>query len=107
MNVEVGQIDRKGAAHFGDMTLPPPIYELTIKMEIQKTPPLAMIVCTMCKHMAFSPVDDNECALLLDGGLISRHCHRCRAKTRWQHIEWHCQNWDKPLLYQTVQPDRA
>lgn len=107
MNVEVGRIDRTEAAHVVNMTLPQPMYDPRNKSKIQKIPPLAMIVCIMCKHLAYSPVDDDECDILLDGRLISRHCHHCGAATRWQHIEWHRQDRDKPLLYQTAQPDRV
>lgn len=107
MNLDVSQIDRRGATLIAGMTLHQSMFEPRNKMQRQKTPPLAMIVCTICKHVAYSPVDLGEVDILVEGGLIFRRCHRCGVTTGWKHFEWHRPDWNKPLLYQTTQPDRV
>jgi hypothetical protein len=66
---------------------------------------MAMIVCLNCKHMVYSPADYLECERLLNGGRISRHCHKCEAGTNWVQFEWHMPDDTPPLLFQTAQPD--
>ena len=52
-----------------------------------QTQPLNMIECTVCEHAAYSTVEYVESEALLNGGLISRPCHRCRATTMWKQFE--------------------
>ncbi len=107
MNVEVSRVDRGVADTVAGMNLLPGMFEPINRTQREKTPRVAMIVCTICKHLAYSPVNEIESEILLDGGLISRHCQRCGAATSWLHFDWHRPNWDSPLLYQTAQPDRV
>ncbi len=107
MNGEVRRIDSRAGAFIPAIDSLSGMIEQANNLHNRETPPLAMIVCTICKHLAYSPVDNNECDNLLDGGLISRHCHLCGEATNWQDFEWHRPDWNKPLLYQTQQPDRV
>ena len=107
MNLEVSRIDRREVTVMATMPLPPGMFEPRNETQFQKAPPLAMIGCTVCRHLAYSPVDDNEYDILVGGGLISRYCHRCGAATSWQNFECHRAHWNMPLLYQTSQPDRV
>lgn len=106
MNVDVSGIDRRESESVGDMTMPPDMIGQTGSEYDKETLLMAMIVCLVCKHMVYSPVDGVECDSLVEGGLISRHCHRCGAVTSWVQFEWRWPDRDMPLLYQTTQPDR-
>ena len=46
--------------------------------------PLVMIQCTHCEFPAYSLVESAESEALFYGGLISRHCHYCGARTLWK-----------------------
>jgi hypothetical protein len=106
MNVDVSMIGQREPGSVGSMTRPPGMMGCPDGQNDQETQFMAMIVCSGCKHMVYSPVEYFECKNLANGGMISRHCHRCEAATSWVQFEWHRPDRDKPLLYQTTQPDR-
>lgn len=52
-----------------------------------KTQPLSMIECTVCEHAAYSTVEYTESEALMNGGLVSRPCHRCGITTMWKQFD--------------------
>ena len=52
-----------------------------------KTQPLSMIECTVCEHAAYSTVEYMESEALMNGGLVSRPCHRCGTTTMWKQFD--------------------
>lgn len=52
-----------------------------------KTQPLSMIECTICEHAAYSTVEYVESEALMNGGLVSRPCHRCGITTMWKQFD--------------------
>ena len=52
-----------------------------------KTQPLSMIECTICEHSAYSTVEYVESEALINGGLVSRPCHRCGITTMWKQFD--------------------
>ena len=53
----------------------------------QKTRPLTMIECTICKHAAYSSVEYAESEALINGGRVSRPCHHCGITTMWKQFD--------------------
>jgi hypothetical protein len=46
--------------------------------------PKVLIECAACKTAAHGALSSIEYEVLLDSGLISRHCERCGESTRWR-----------------------
>lgn len=107
MNVELTRITSTVQPYAGDMAVSNGETENSYDNQRQGVSLMAMIVCSSCKHMVYSPVDRVECVTLYNGGRISRHCHNCRTATSWMQFESHSPDCNKPLLYQTIQPDRV
>ena len=107
MNSEFTPITPTVRPHAGDMSLSTGKIGQPYGTHNQQGSLMAMIVCSNCKHMVYSPVDLVECDTLFSGGRISRHCHKCGTATSWLQFEWHSPDSDKPLLYHTFQPDRV
>jgi hypothetical protein len=105
MNLNAGEINRGESALAGDFTLPPGLIGQTDGKHGLENPLVAMIVCSVCKHMVYGPVDQTEWDHIDGGGTISRYCHQCGEPTGWVHYEWHNPGHDQPLLFQTTQPD--
>ena len=107
MNISVSGIDPRETAMVEDLAPPTGIVGPSHLDHDPGNLVMAMIVCSICKHAVYSPVDCFECDHLVYGGQISRHCHNCEAPTNWVQFEWHRPDAGEPLLYQTTQPDRV
>ncbi len=46
-----------------------------------------MIECAVCEHAAYSTVEYVESEALINGGLVSRPCHRCGTTTMWKQFD--------------------
>lgn len=107
MNTEFTRITPTVQPYTGEMALSTGKIGQPYGTNNQQISLMAMIVCSNCEHMVYSPVDLIESDTLHNGGRISRHCHKCGTATSWLQFEWHSPDCDKPLLYQTIQPDRV
>src|SRR5579863_2664185 len=103
MNVNVSGTDCGEPALANDLTTPPEMIEHSDGKHGHGTLFMAIIVCSVCKHMVYSPIEYDECDCLVNDGLIFRHCHNCGEPTGWGQFESHRPDHDQPLLYQTMQ----
>jgi len=86
MKVQPSRPDATPSASAAAKTRPQATIDGAEDRDGPKSQPLVMIRCAICETAACASLNSAQNRALLGGGMIRRHCSRCRRKTLWKNL---------------------